>query len=488
MKSGLSSWAAIIIVLGAFSVFVTQRLLLNPVNEGILTNEAPNFVAVKVTSKDKPQFISTTFQPNIAPQTFQTKATVKESVVEKSTLSSHATAQSSLKHQVQSTSTNSFGPSPLAKLKCGNQTKCLTPNLQLQKVYKVYYCKHINYGVRFFFLVKEGLLLHPSILLVSNPGDADVIIYLPTSSEWSKSECGRPEWYHKLVVLDEGDGQGLFHPPNAPKDWYLMYFKRSYVKRENGAFHGFLNYVHRENVFPMTYTVAEAYVRPRYLPLDRRDTQILCTLRGHGGDPVRQRVREWTEQYAKARGITKYRTGEVNSDSRTVVSRGYFGQMYNAQIIVTSNPSGWEGDFRLMEAFASGALIFVDRMFVPRPYPLEDWKHVIYYDNKNKTELFDRLDIIRANKKQMSTIAANGYLHAMTFHRAANLIDYVFRTLHTKELMSTTAATTTTKAAVMMTGKEMANNYIYTGYQLQQLSRDAADVMKRKNRSGRRDR
>ena len=32
-----------------------------------------------------------------------------------------------------------------------------------------------------------------------------------------------------------------------------------------------------------------------------------------------------------------------------------------------------------MEAIASGALIFVDRMFVPRPYPLIEGVHVIYY-------------------------------------------------------------------------------------------------------------
>ncbi len=32
-----------------------------------------------------------------------------------------------------------------------------------------------------------------------------------------------------------------------------------------------------------------------------------------------------------------------------------------------------------MEAMASGALVFVDYMFVPRPYPLLHEQHVIYY-------------------------------------------------------------------------------------------------------------
>jgi hypothetical protein len=32
-----------------------------------------------------------------------------------------------------------------------------------------------------------------------------------------------------------------------------------------------------------------------------------------------------------------------------------------------------------MEAIASGALILVDRMYVPRPYPLIEGVHIVYY-------------------------------------------------------------------------------------------------------------
>lgn len=481
MKSGLSSWAIILILVVGLSVLVTQRLLSSPSSNEKNTVEPDQVLQNPLIKID--------VRKNVFPHNavFPQRTEIRNSAMTTNPkVGSPPLSGAIVDKSVQSIIPmkpnagpperpkllNTIGLLPAATLKCDNQTKCLSPALQLKKTYKVYYCKHIGYGVRFFFLVKEGLLLHPQIVLVSSPSEADAIVYLPTSSEWSKSECGRPEWYHKLIVLDEGDGPGLFHPPNAKKDWFLLYFKRSYVKRENGDFNGYLNYVHRPNVFPMTYTIAEAYVRPKYLPLDRRDTQILCTLRGHGGDPVRQRVREWTAQYAKARGVTKYRTGEVNSDSRTVVSKGYFEQMFNAQIIVTSNPSGWEGDFRLMEAFASGALVFVDRMFVPRPYPLEDWKHVVYYDNKNKTELFDRLDAIRADKARMTTIAANGYLHAMKFHRAANLIDYVFRTLHSKELAAASHV-------------DIGAEYLYTGYQLRQLSQDAADALKKASGKGR---
>ncbi len=34
---------------------------------------------------------------------------------------------------------------------------------------------------------------------------------------------------------------------------------------------------------------------------------------------------------------------------------------------------------------------------------------------------------------QARRVAVSGYLHAMKYHRAANLIDYVFRTIHVKQ-------------------------------------------------------
>jgi hypothetical protein len=193
-----------------------------------------------------------------------------------------------------------------------------------------------------------------------------------------------------------------------------------------------MDYLNNPNVLPMTYIVAEAYVKTQFNLLASRDYELVCTLRGSAHDPTRLRVREWVEQYARARGLKKFVAGEVNSASRTVVSTGYLDQMHRAQIIVTSNPSDWEGDFRLMEAMASGALVLVDIMYVPRPFPLVHGKHILYYDNQNKTSLFDLLDSYRASKELQRRVAVAGYLHAMKYHRAACLIDYVFRTMHCK--------------------------------------------------------
>jgi hypothetical protein len=73
---------------------------------------------------------------------------------------------------------------PIATIKCTNQTMCIQPKLQLQKKYDVYYCKHVGHGVRFYFLAKEGLLLHPNIRMIEDIDKADMIVYLPVSAPW----------------------------------------------------------------------------------------------------------------------------------------------------------------------------------------------------------------------------------------------------------------------------------------------------------------
>lgn len=106
--------------------------------------------------------------------------------------------------------------------------------------------------------------------------------------------------------------------------------------------------------------------------------------------------------------------------------------MYNSKIIVTVNPADWEGDFRLWESLASGALIFVDPLFVPHQYPLKHGEHVIFFNNSDKADLWSKLDYYLAHPLEAKKIAINGYLHAMKYHRSVSMIDYVMRSAHLK--------------------------------------------------------
>ena len=173
-------------------------------------------------------------------------------------------------------------------LSCSNHTQCIKPVVHLEEQYKIYFCRHIAYGVRFFYLAREGLLLHPKVLLVDKPENADFIIYLPVSSDREKSECSKSEYASKLIVLDEGDGPELFLNDKASNRWFFLYFKRSYVDRKDGKFKRYMNYVKRNYILPMTYPIAEAYIRPKFIPYDDREFDIVCTLRGSAGDPVSQ--------------------------------------------------------------------------------------------------------------------------------------------------------------------------------------------------------
>ena len=77
-----------------------------------------------------------------------------------------------------------------------------------------------------------------------------------------------------------------------------------------------MGYLSQPEILPMTYTIVEAYVRNMFNTMANRDLEIVCTLRGSNHDPVRLRVRQWVEEYAKSRALKNYVAGQVNSASR----------------------------------------------------------------------------------------------------------------------------------------------------------------------------
>jgi hypothetical protein len=64
---------------------------------------------------------------------------------------------------------------------------------------------------------------------IDDPYQAEIIVYLPVSADWEKSECSNTAFKNKTIVLDEGDWPQLFEPPQPTgihENWAL-YFKRS---------------------------------------------------------------------------------------------------------------------------------------------------------------------------------------------------------------------------------------------------------------------
>jgi hypothetical protein len=366
-------------------------------------------------------------------------------------------------------------------LACDNQAKCIIPELQLLRKYKIYLCQRsVYYGVRFEYLIREGLLMHPAVffLPVEDLADADLIFYLPGSTPWTESECNNIAYASKLIVIDEFDSSALFVPVlnkeeyiatygSLRKSWYNLYFKRSYVNRTEGALVGYPNLRYYE-VFPFTYPLAEGFIPAKFN--HKRPVEILCTLRGNNRTmTTRYQVRNWIKDYAQERDIVKQVVvRQVDSSNRTHISPKYVHQMSKSWIIVTANPTDWEGDFRLWEALGSGALVFVDPLFVPHAYPLVDKEHVVYFSSRNKTDLFEKLDYYRGHPEIARRIALNGYFHAMRYHRSVNLIDYILRTTHMKEMLNLYRANT---QAGQPAGGITLPEYHYTGQYLVYLTR-----------------
>lgn len=235
-------------------------------------------------------------------------------------------------------------------LTCGDQPNCIIPALQLQRKVNVYLCKKPKDGggVRFYFLIKQGLLHHPNVVLqntlnVSTISSIDYIFYLPGSSPWAQSECGASSdpsttttttahpavvgpaiSKEKMIIIEEFDDlEPLFSPYGTFQEmkdvfgptlvYYFTYFKRSFYDRNDGKFIGFPLINHKQqsqypDIFPITYPIADDYISKSFNFHNHREIDILCTLRGSRNAtspmPTRIRVQEWTSEYVKTRKLT----------------------------------------------------------------------------------------------------------------------------------------------------------------------------------------
>eukprot|EP01038_Epipyxis_sp_PR26KG_P005870 gene5870-8095_t len=314
-------------------------------------------------------------------------------------------------------------------------------NVELTIDYSIYICNITNpvHGIRFHNQIMEGLKFHPRVTLVDRPIKADAIFYLPVYHNNDK-DCMSSLRHNarKLIVLDTSDSPttGIL-----PRKGYLnmnesLHFKRSLILKKNGTFVRFVDQ-NRDNSFinhymPLTYSLMEIYKNKSSEPsFVFKDIDVLCTLRDNNPrDTVRSRVLHFVQDYIIERKILNSYANQVDAMSRSNFSDDYYKMMFRSRYVVTANPTEWEGDFRLYEAMASGALVFVDKLWIPSPVPFVDKQHLIVYDSHNKSDLFNKLDYYRTNSRLAELIAMEGYRLALKYRRAAHLIDYILSTHH----------------------------------------------------------
>ena len=343
-----------------------------------------------------------------------------------------------------------------------NETVCVEPDIQFRRKWRIHLMPQDNPGKgwRFFHLINQGFSKHPYVVKVDSVAAADCVVWLPTSTNNPPSidELAMPAaapdpgmallpvlgagnnpeakaggaqsgqaTKKVLIVLDEGDGSGFY--PKASKMPYTIYFKRSWVVKRDGHYMGPPRRL-KHAYFPMVYSASDQYHSGIFESIDERFRDVVCSLRCFDRQPARCRILGWTKQAAKSLNLKNTQLGEVNHGGRKEINKGYFGAMREAKIVVTCNPSHWEGDFRFFEAMVSGALVFVDEMWGPQPFALRHGEHVVVYDTTNQADFTKKLAYYLEHPAEARRIARNGYLHVLKYHRAVSRFDYFLRSAH----------------------------------------------------------
>ena len=138
----------------------------------------------------------------------------------------------------------------------------------------------------------------------------------------------------------------------------------------------------------------------------------------------------WIKEAVKKFDIKDAKIGAFNagiSDGKGQMD-AYFKVISRAKIHVTANPLEYEGDHRLWEALASGALVFVDIMRTPLPRPLQNERHLIYYSMQDKAAFLQKINHYVNHPVEAAQIAQRGYLEALRYHQAANRVDHMIST------------------------------------------------------------
>lgn len=120
--------------------------------------------------------------------------------------------------------------------------------------------------------------------------------------------------------------------------------------------------------------------------------------------------------------------GKIDGGTRRKAGQQYFDRMRRAAIVVTANPGKWEGDFRLWEAMASKALVFVDELFAPMPCPLIHGQDLIFYDPYDRRSFEEKIRYYLAHPDEARRIAMSGFRKAVRCHRWVNRVDYIMST------------------------------------------------------------
>ena len=276
-------------------------------------------------------------------------------------------------------------------------------------------------------VIYDGLVSNPRVEIVKTIRECDYIILTFRDFNWYRS---LPRKYpRKLIVVDFRDQAHKVFNVKC-----FAYFKRSIVKKNlRNSKLSFVKY--GKPILPITYSIRqECLTMHIFKNLDRykRDIDISIFFppaikKNVGRCSVARFIKNNFPNNTKHVGIV----GKHKKKGRNSIQNPYFNKMFHSKIVVTCNPSKWEGDYRTWEAIASGALVFVDRMLTPVINPLIDGKHIIFYNKFNLEELKKKILYYLENEEERLKIAKEGYNYCSEYHKSSDRIDEILSVLTT---------------------------------------------------------
>src|SRR5579862_8969028 len=333
-------------------------------------------------------------------------------------------------------------------------------------MYKIYFplFDHVESASNEMRLTHEGLLAHPQVTLVDRPEDADYLIFCQNHLVdhcpfHTRYRPIKDRYKERTIFLDYDDDPRMIY--DAGDFRWRLYFKRSYVDREHGCV---MDYAELP-VLATAYCVVDAMCETPDGYDDRRSIDISCLFEDTVIDsPCFRLARGRLLTFAKRLSSDKHLAMQIGTVSecgpvgRSGIDPKYRQCLYDSKIVLHANPDPWEGDSRLWEALASGALVFVDRMHAPIRHPLIDGEHLIFYDlsDDGMAILERKIVAYLADDRERQRIGTQGREFALKHHRSINRITEIIGELEGSTPSSAAAKTIRSELDVIVS--------IATGY------------------------
>jgi hypothetical protein len=114
--------------------------------------------------------------------------------------------------------------------------------------------------------------------------------------------------------------------------------------------------------------------------------------------------------------------GGSSHEGRRFAHEEYVATLLRSKIVVVTQRDMWEDSYRLMEAFASGAMVLADFMLAP-PRGILDGLHLKFFSSTQELEKL--ITYYLFNEQDRGNISESGFREAMIRHRAWHRLDEV---------------------------------------------------------------